>query len=244
MLKADLHIHSSASYDSRTTPGEVVATCLRRGLGAFAIADHNALHGSLAAAALVASPAFARFMADHYPGRPPLLAVVAQEVNAVDGELLGMFLRSPLPRGLSLVETALAIREQGGVVTIPHPFARVAHRRPKVRILEEHLDLIDAVEVFNARNAVRLDDRFALEFARRHGLGRTAGSDGHLRSEIGRGFVRLEPFDDAPSFLRALRAARPGGRKTFPLFPLATWLRNLPAAVADLRLQRELTGRY
>lgn len=221
-----------------------MATCLRRGLGAFAVADHNHLEGSLRAAELVASAAFARFMADHYPGRPFPRVVVAQEVNAAEGELMGMFISRPIPRGLSLEETALAIREQGGLVNVPHPFARVAHRRPAVDILTRHLSLIDAVEIFNARNAVRLDDQLAWAFARRHRLGRTAGSDAHLRTEIGRGFVWIEDFADAPSFLRALRRARPGGRKTWPLFPLATWARNARGALADMRRQKELTGRY
>lgn len=157
---------------------------------------------------------------------------------------MGMFLSRPVARGMSLSETALAIREQGGLVNVPHPFARVAHRRPAVAILTRHLEFIDAVEVFNARNAVRLDDRQAWGFALRHRMGRTAGSDAHLRGEIGRGFVWMEGFDDAPSFLAALRRARPGGRKTFPIFPLATWARNLRGAAADMRRQKELTGRY
>jgi len=219
-----------------------VATCLRRGLGAFAVADHNQLGGALAAAELVASPAFAVFMAEHYPGRPPLRAVVAQEVNTTDGEIMGMFLRRPLPRGLSFEETLSAIHDQGGLVNVPHPFARVAHRRPRLELLERYADRLDIVEVFNARNAVRLDDRAALSFARRHGLGLSAGSDAHLRGEIGRGYVLMADFGGPASFLAALRSASPRGRKTSPLFPLATWFRNLPGALEDMLAQRRLTG--
>jgi predicted metal-dependent phosphoesterase TrpH len=242
-IKADLHIHSSASYDCRTEPWAIVATCLRRGLGAFAVADHNALEGSLAAADLVASPAFADFMERHYPGRPPLRVVVAQEINTRDGEAMGMFLSRPLTRGLSLAETAAEIREQGGLVNIPHPFARVAHRRPRLDVLERRAYLLDVVEVFNARNVSSRDDRLALEFARRHNLGRSGGSDAHFRNEIGRGYVLLADFDGRDSFLESLRRALPGGRKTPPAVPLVNWLRHFRGAWADMREQYRLTGR-
>jgi len=242
-IKADLHIHSSASYDCRTQPWAVIATCLRRGLGAFAVADHNTLDGSLTAAELVASQEFADFMAEHYPGRPVPKAVVAQEVNTREGEAMGMFLSRPLTRGLSLAETIIEIHEQGGLVNIPHPFARVAHRRPRLDVLERYADVIDVVEVYNARNVSPRDDLIAFDFARRHGLGRSAGSDAHFRNEIGRGYVLLDDFDGRDSFLTSLRNAEPAGRKTPPVVPLVTWLRNFPGAWADMRLQYRLTGR-
>jgi len=242
-IKADLHIHSSASYDCRTKPWAVVATCLRRGLGAFAVADHNALDGSRATAELVASYEFADFMERHYPGRPAPKAVVAQEINTRDGEAMGMFLSRPLTRGLSLAETIAEIHEQGGLVNIPHPFARVAHRRPGLEVLERYAEDIDVVEVYNARNVSPRDDRIAFDFASRHGLGRSGGSDAHFRNEIGRGYVLLKDFDDRDSFLESLKNAVPAGRKTPPVVPLVTWLRNFPGAWADMRVQYRLTGR-
>ncbi|MEE8638857.1 MAG: PHP-associated domain-containing protein, partial [bacterium] len=230
LIKADLHIHSSASYDSRSEPWAIVATCLRRGLGAFAVADHNALDGSLAAAELVASDEFADFMDLHYPGRRHPKAVVAQEVNTLDGEAMGMFISRPLTRGLSLAETIAEIHEQGGLVNVPHPFARIAHRRPRLDFMERYADDVDVVEVYNARNFYAADDKLALDFARRHNLGRSAGSDAHLRGEIGRGFVLMADFDGPASFLESLRGAVPGGRKTPPLVPLTTWARSFRAA--------------
>ncbi len=182
-------------------------------------------------------------MARHYPGRPHPKAVVAQEVNTLDGEAMGMFISRPLTRGLPLAETIAEIHEQGGLVNIPHAFARIAHRRPRLEFMERYADQIDIVEVYNARNVLSGDDKLALDFARRHGLGRSAGSDGHLRNEIGRGFVIMEGFDGPASFLASLKEAVAGGRKTPPLVPLVTWLRSLRAALADMRLQYKLTGR-
>ncbi len=182
-------------------------------------------------------------MGRHYPGRPHPKAVVAQEINTLDGEAMGMFISRPLRRGLPLSETIAEIHEQGGLVNIPHAFARIAHRRPRLEFMERYADQIDIVEVYNARNVYAADDKLALDFARRHGLGRSAGSDAHLRNEIGRGYVLLEDFDGPESFLASLKTAIPGGRKTAPLVPLATWLRSFRAALADMRLQYKLTGR-
>ena len=212
-------------------------------MGAFAVADHNALEGSLAAAELVASEEFADFMDLHYPGRPHPKAVVAQEINTRDGEAMGMFISRPLSRGLPLAETIAEIHEQGGLVNIPHAFARIAHRRPGLDFMERYADRIDVVEVYNARNVLAEDDKLALDFARRHNLGRSGGSDAHLRGEIGRGFVIMADFDGPASFLASLHQATPGGRKTPPLVPFATWARSFRAALADMRLQYRLTGR-
>jgi len=74
-------------------------------------------------------------------------------------------------------------------------------------------------------------------------LGRSAGSDAHLRNEIGRGYVLLEDFDGPESFLASSKTAIPGGRKTPPIVAFATWFRSFPAALADMRLEYRLTGR-
>jgi predicted metal-dependent phosphoesterase TrpH len=148
-----------------------------------------------------------------------------------------------LTRGLSLAETIMEIHEQGGLVNIPHPFTRIAHRRPRLNFMERFAGDIDAVEVYNARNSFIQDDRLALDFARRHNLGRSAGSDAHFRNEIGRGYVLLEEFEGRDSFLQSLKGAVPAGRKTPPAVPLVNWLRHFPGAWADMRLQYRLTGR-
>ena len=109
--------------------------------------------------------------------------------------------------------------------------------------MERYAEFIDVVEVFNARNVLAQDDRLAFDFARRHNLGRSAGSDAHFRNEIGRGYVLLEDFDGRDSFLESLKNAVPAGRKTPPVVPFVTWLRNFPGAWADMRMQYRLTGR-
>jgi hypothetical protein len=58
--------------------------------------------------------------------------------------------------------------------------------------------------VLNARVLFGRDNDDADALAREYGLLRGAGSDAHLGSEIGRAFVEVPSFHDAPSLLRAM----------------------------------------
>ncbi len=51
--------------------------------------------------------------------------IVGEEIRTTGGDLLGLFLERAVPRGMSAAETAAAIREQGGLVGLPHPFEQV-----------------------------------------------------------------------------------------------------------------------
>jgi hypothetical protein len=79
----------------------------------------------------------------------------------------------------------------------------------------EIIDLVDALEVFNARCLLAADNRRAAALAARHNKLGTAGSDGHTLPEIGAACVILPPFKgNAESFLASLAKARVEGRLT------------------------------
>ena len=106
---ADLHAHSSASFDSLASPRDLVAKAVRTGLTHLAITDHERIDGAQRARDL--APA-------------GLTVIVGEEVRTSAGDLIGLFLERAVPPGLSPAETAAAIHEQGGVVGLPHPFDR------------------------------------------------------------------------------------------------------------------------
>ncbi len=83
--------------------------------------------------------------------------------------MIGLFLREEIPRGLSLGDTVAAIREQGGVVYLPHPFDRL-HTIPDPGTLHRHLAEIDVFEVYNARLLFEAYNDEALRFARKYNL--------------------------------------------------------------------------
>lgn len=190
----DLHLHTSASHDCMSSPGRVVQRAREVGLQRIAVTDHNEIHGALAARE-----------AD------PELVVVGEEVLTEEGlDLIGLFLEERIPPGAPFVEVAETIHQQGGVVYLPHPFDR--YRGTDESFLDGVWDVVDVVEVFNARVHDDARNQRARAWAAKHGLPVGGGSDAHLLREIGRGRTLVAPFDDPGSFLEAVEDARIGGR--------------------------------
>ena len=112
--------------------------------------------------------------------------------------MIGLFLSEEIPRGMSFADTIAAIREQGGLVYLPHPFDRL-HAIPDPATLHRHLADVDVFEVYNARLLFESYNDEALRFARKYDLTMGAGSDAHVLPGVGTGVLR-----DAP-------VRRPGG---------------------------------
>jgi hypothetical protein len=107
---------------------------------------------------------------------------------------------------MSLAETIGAIRRQGGVVYVPHPFDRM-HSVPDYEHLLPVLDEVDAIEVFNPRVAIASFNDEAMRFAAKYRLAAGAGSDAHVPQGLGSARVRMRDFDGPREFLQSLRAS-------------------------------------
>jgi predicted metal-dependent phosphoesterase TrpH len=198
-VRLDLHMHTHHSRDCTIPTAEVIRLCRRRGLDGIAVTDHNTLAGGLEAAALA----------------PPGFTVIpGEEVKSSEGEIIGLFLRREIPAGLSPEETAGRIREQGGVVIVPHPFDPLRTSPLKTPALERlvRAGLVDAIEVLNARMALRSHNARGALYATQARLPGTAGSDGHSRPEYGQAYVEMAPFADRDEFLANLATATVGGK--------------------------------
>ncbi len=191
MIDVDLHMHTDHSPDCATPVEVLLATAKEQGFGAIAITDHNEISGALEAVA----------KADG------IKVIVAEEVKtATQGEVIGLFLRERIPRGLGLAETVAEIRRQGGLVYVPHPFDRM-HVAPGYEHLLAILDEIDAIEIFNPRVAIGSFNEEAARFAAKYRLTAGAGSDSHVAAALGSVRVRMRDFDGPQEFLESLRDA-------------------------------------
>lgn len=198
-MRCAFHLHTPYSGDGRTEFSDFIRATKQLGIQALMITDHNAIDG-----AFRLRQALGERTATH--------VVIGEEIFTKEGEIIGLFLKQLIPRGLTVSETVRRIRDQQGVVVLPHPCDT---RRPSTltpRALEElmrHPQEVDAVEVFNGRTFGHRADRAALEMARAVGWKVIWGSDAHFAPEIGQCLFDTPEFQDAPSFLSALESAQP-----------------------------------
>jgi predicted metal-dependent phosphoesterase TrpH len=192
-ITIDLHMHTDWSHDCSIPAQELIDHAEAIGLGGIAVTDHNVFGGALEAVELASDR--------------DLIVIPGEEVKTDEqGEVIGLFLEEEIPRGMTFADTVAAIRDQGGLVYVPHPFDRM-HSIPDPATLHGHLAEIDVLEVYNAR---LLRDSFndeALRFARKYRLLQGAGSDAHVLQGVGTGAVRMRRFEGPEEFLLSLRTA-------------------------------------
>jgi predicted metal-dependent phosphoesterase TrpH len=194
LIEVDLHMHTDHSPDCATPVEVLLETARDRGLGAIAITDHNEVSGALEA----------RRIAAEMGG---IKVIVAEEVKTAEqGEVIGLFLEQKIPRGLTMAETISAIRAQGGLVYVPHPFDRF-HSVPDYEHLLDIVEEIDILEVFNPRVALTAFNEEAERFAHKYRIVPGAGSDSHVAQGLGSVRVRIHDFDGPAEFLEAMRDA-------------------------------------
>lgn len=195
-VRVDMHCHTMWSGDSTTTPDEVKEFVAAAALDVLCITDHNTTNGAFA-------------LADELPCR----VVIAEEVKTHAGEIIGLFLTERIPIGLQPLAVVEAIKEQGGLVYIPHPFDPLRNNL-RTDVLTELVDagFVDAIEGLNGKTSLGHLNQQGVDFGREHGLAVGAGSDAHVPEAFGTAYVEMPDFDGPESFLAALRQGRLVGR--------------------------------
>jgi predicted metal-dependent phosphoesterase TrpH len=187
-----MHLHTMWSGDATTTPVELAGAVSETGLDVLCITDHGTTNGAVELAE-----------------RLGCRVVVGQEVRTGVGEIIGLFLAERVPAGLQPADVCRTIRDQGGIVYVPHPFDPMrACLREDVLLSIVAEGLVDAVEVLNAKTSLSHLNEKAAALAVEHDLAAGAGSDAHVPSAVGAAYVEMPDFDvhDAASFLAALRS--------------------------------------
>ena len=187
-VRVDMHSHTMWSGDCTTTPDELAHAVAEVGLDVLCITDHNVTAGAIQ-------------LIDELPCR----VIIGEELRVGQGEVIGLFLAERVPAGIGLIEAANRIREQGGVVYIPHPFDPMRNcLRPHEIDLLVAEGLVDAIEGHNSKTSLRSLNQQAVDYGLAHGLGLGAGSDAHVPSSIGSGYVVMPDFDGPQEFLSCL----------------------------------------
>jgi predicted metal-dependent phosphoesterase TrpH len=186
-FKLDLHTHSIISHDGGISPRQYAKLLERDQFFYVAVTDHNEI--SLAQ------------QLRHQLGER---IIVGEEIMTAEGEIIGLFLQDRIAPNLSAEETVRRIREQGGLVYIPHPLERF-RRGLSQQALENIADQIDIVEVFNARSREPQLRPTVSAWAKNNSIAPAASSDAHCALGLGAGtYVSSLPARDN---LAALLAA-------------------------------------
>ena len=161
MYKLDLHTHSIASKDGSTRPEQFRAIIESGALDYIAITDHNRIDMALELHAELGDK-----------------IIVGEEISTTEGDIIGLFLTRPVEAKLSPQAAIDAIKQQGGLVYIPHPFETV-RKGMQASTLETLANDIDVIEVHNGRAMMQNRSEKALVWATMHHKVRAASSDAH-----------------------------------------------------------------
>ena len=189
-MKVDMHIHTIYSGDSICKPSAVVRAAMSRGLDGVAVTDHNT------------TKAWKEVLAECK--KRDLAVILGEEVmvernGKVVGEVLGYFMNEEVKRG-DVYEVLDEIADQGALAALPHPYC---FRRGMRMNVDEVIDKVQAVEVFNSAVYLDYENRKALELARKYKLAEIGGSDAHTEQEVGDAYT-FAKADNTKEFRNAI----------------------------------------
>jgi predicted metal-dependent phosphoesterase TrpH len=204
--RADLHMHTNLG-DGWISPARLIEVAHARGLTSIAVTDHDHVEGARRVEDLL------------YRQNSPLQMITGVEVSTRQGHLIGLFVkRAPRP-GRPVEESIDAIKQQGGLVVLPHPLGRLVPSLSRRRIdtLLAAGYAIDGIEMYNpspANAAQRAVVRAANEEWR---LAEIGASDAHFWQHIGAGYTHF-PGETTQDLRRAIaeREVRAGGQEQPP----------------------------
>ncbi len=184
-LKADLHIHTRNSYDSLNSIDKIIQFAKRKNLNVIGITDHNHL--------------------TIYPDYKNIKIIFGEEIKTKNGEIIGYFLKEKIRKGMTIMDTIRAIKEQEGIVCVPHPLDRIRRSAIGIETLMKIIDFVDIIEVFNGRTTFLEDNLNALKIAKEYKKSMSVGSDAHIPFEIGSCSFEIDDFNSKDEFLNVLK---------------------------------------
>lgn len=206
-MKIDFHCHSYYSNDAISSPKELIENALKKGLDGIALTDHNTAKGwneAITAAKELGA-----------------LLVLGEEIKTerngeTVGDVLGLFLQKEI-KSREPFEVMKEIKSQGGIVVIPHPFHFYEGFKDDLR---KYVNLIDGMEVFNARMRFTFSGKKSMDFAKNHNLAMISSSDAHHKSSAGNAFT-LADAENLEDFKKNIleKKTKIGGKKS-PIYQL------------------------
>jgi len=181
----DTHIHCTCSGHAGNSAKAIIAHSKKNGI-VPALTDHNSINGWTAF--------------EREAKQEGIKFILGEEVKIIEngsckGEVLGLFLNEEVKPG-TFGEVIDAFRAQDAFISIAHPFDRF--RKALLARSDKPLELIkkvDAIEIFNSRSWLSSFNMDAQEFAEKHSMPFTVGTDAHFPVELGNAFMEIDASD-------------------------------------------------
>lgn len=194
---ADLHIHTIYSYDGTATVPAVLRQAKKIGLNVIAITDHDEIAGALEAVKL----------ASHYG----VEVIPGSEITTAEGDLLALNITEKIQPGLSLIETLLRVKDQGGVAIAAHPMAGGMGMKSLtpysiLKALKHPVagPVLIGIETYNGSAIDRISNHYAEIFASTLPIAHIGNSDAHTIDTLGFGATEF-PGTTATDLLLSIR---------------------------------------
>lgn len=191
MYRLDLHTHSSASPDGGISENQYRRALESGLLDYLAITDHNRIDFATRLRAGLGDQ-----------------VIVGEEIMTTAGEIIGLYLERPIQPGLSPQETIKQIKQQGGLVYIPHPFETI-RKGLHPAVLEDIYELVDIIETCNGRAFLQNRSQQAVVWARLNQVVTAASSDAHGFKGLGKTFNLIDKKPERNNLLDLLSKGTP-----------------------------------
>lgn len=193
-LKMEVHTHTKYSKDSSLNKYFYLLMLRLKGISVIGITDHNEIKGAVE---------FKKFLEKFN-----IKVIIGEEIFTTKGEIIGLFLNEKIEPFLSPEETIRKIKEQNGIVYIPHPYDKKRHKTVlSFEEIEKNQKDIDIIECHNGRNISLEYSKKQNEIAEKFKKLKMVGSDAHIFFELGRNFNLIKDFKNQEEFLKNLKEA-------------------------------------
>jgi len=205
-VRIDTHTHSYYSDDGCSSPEKLIKRAVQRKLDGIAITDHDTIVGWKEA--------------EKIAKKYKIFLIKGEEIkSSIDGrffgDILGLFIKKEI-KNRHPKKVIKEIKDQGGIAVIPHPFHLYFPYNFRGNI-NDFGNLIDGVEVLNARIPSKKADKKALFFAKKNNIAMFGASDAHHFKNVGDAYTMAEEAKNLDDFKKAIfeRKIKAGGQKSF-----------------------------
>jgi len=185
-MKIDFHVHTNFSADSTIKVKDLAKKSKELGI-IPAITDHSTIAANIE---------FRKTNVKFIPG---------EEIRTDCGDLIALYLTEGIEPHIHFPDAIDKIKEQGAISILPHMYDNTRHGCG-----DKYAELVDVIEIFNARCLNSSFNERAANIAKRLGKPCVAGSDSHFLFEFGKTYTEVRDFDiqNPKELMKALKNSK------------------------------------